>query len=291
MDADATPAPGRAKAVLITGCSSGIGRVTALHLARSGFVVFATVRREAHAEELRQLREPDLVPVCPLDLSRLDAIPAVEETVTAEIARHGIEGLFALIHNAGGGGVAPVELLDLEAFRTQLETRVLGAVALAQAFLPLLRQAGGRIVWIMTPATIPTPYVAGIHACDFAANCVARTLEIELKRWKIPNIMIRCGGIRTERGLHTTVEVEEGLRTWRHDRAALYDEALRRWGRSMEAFDAKRTHPAEVARAVARALLAPRPRRRYAVGHMAATAAVLELLPQRWVDAILKSRF
>jgi NAD(P)-dependent dehydrogenase (short-subunit alcohol dehydrogenase family) len=293
MDADSTPSPAtrRAKAVLITGCSSGIGRATAQHLARNGFVVFATVRREEHAEELRQLREPDLVPVCPLDLTRLDAIPPVEQTVSTELGRRGLEGLFALIHNAGGGGVAPVELLDLEAFRTELQTRVLGAVALVQAFLPLLRRAGGRIVWITTPATIPTPYVASIHACDFAVNCVARTLEIELKRWKIPNVMIRCGGIRTERGLQTTVEVEEGLRTCRRDRAALYDEALRCWGSEMAAFDAKRTEAAAVARVVARALLAARPRRRYAVGHMATAAAVLELLPQRWVDTILKSRF
>jgi len=291
MSVDATHKARGGKAVLITGCSSGIGKVTAIHLARSGFIVFATVRREAHADELSKLGEPNLVPVCPLDLSRLEDIPGVVQTVTAKTKRRGAEGLFALIHNAGGGGVAPVELLDLDTFRTELESRVLGAVALVQAFLPLLRGAGGRIVWIMTPATIPTPYVTSIHACDFAANCVARTLEIELKRWAIPNIMIRCGGIRTERGLKTTDEVEEGLRTWRRDRAALYDEALRRWGSEMAAFDAKRTDPAEVAKVVGRALRAGRPKRRYSVGHLASAAAVLELMPQRWVDAILKARF
>jgi NAD(P)-dependent dehydrogenase (short-subunit alcohol dehydrogenase family) len=291
MSADAPRGTHAERAVLITGCSSGIGKATATHLARSGFLVFATVRREAHAVELGKLGEPNLVPICPLDLTTLGDVPHVAQTVGAELDRRDLAGLFALIHNAGGGGVAPIELIDLDRFRTELQTRLLGAIALIQAFLPLLRRAGGRIVWIMTPATIPTPYVASIHACDFAANCLARTLEIELKRWRIPNVMIRCGGIRTERGLKTTDEVEHGLRTWPQDRAVLYDEALRQWGGEMAAFDAKRTDPTAVADVVARALRARRPKRRYSVGHMASAAAFLELLPQRWVDAILKARF
>jgi NAD(P)-dependent dehydrogenase (short-subunit alcohol dehydrogenase family) len=284
-----TERPGQA--VLITGCSSGIGKATAVHLARTGYVVFATVRREVQAEGLRGLGDPNLVPVCPLDLTTPADVPRVAETVGEELGRRGLPGLYALIHNAGGGAVAPVELMDLDAFRAELQTRVVGAVALVQAFLPLLRRAGGRIVWITTPATIPTPYVATIHACDFAVNCLARTLEIELQRWRIPNVMIRCGGIRTERGLRTTDEVEAGLRTWPRDRVALYDEAMRRWGSEMAAFDARRSDAAEVAKAVARALSARRPKRRYAVGHLARAAAVLETLPQRWADAILKARF
>ena len=284
-------------AVLITGCSSGIGRVAALRLARAGFVVFATVRRDEQAAELRALGEPGLVPVAPLDLTRTHQIRAAVRTVAEEISRRRLPGLFALINNAGGGGVAPVELLDLGVLRAELATRVVGALALVQACLPMLREAAGaggapgRILWITTPAVIPTPYVAAIHACDFAVNCLARTLEIELKRWRIPNVMIRCGGIRTERGLRTPAEVEEGLGTWPRDRAVLYDDALRRWGGEMAAFDAKRTDPAVVARAIERALRARRPRRRYAVGHMARAAALLEALPQGLADAILKSRF
>ncbi len=179
------------QSVLITGCSSGIGRATAIHLAQHGFTVFATVRKEADAESLRSLNDPNLIPVCPLDLTRLEQSPSVVETVQAELKRRGQPGLYALVNNAGGGEVAPIELMNLDSFRTELQTRVLGSVAMVQAFLPLLRQSGGRIVWIMTPATIPTPYVTSIHACDFAANAIARTLNIELKSWRIPNILIR----------------------------------------------------------------------------------------------------
>ena len=197
--------------VLITGCSSGIGRATAIHLAQRGFTVFATVRKQADAESLRSLNEalsttalgttPTLIPICPLDLTRLEHIPHVMETVTEELKRRGKEGLYALINNAGGGSVAPIELMDLDGFRTELQARVLGSVAMVQACLPMIRRARGRIVWIVTPATLPTPYVTSIHACDFAVNCIARTLEIELKPWKIPNIMIRCGGTKTAASL------------------------------------------------------------------------------------------
>jgi NAD(P)-dependent dehydrogenase (short-subunit alcohol dehydrogenase family) len=211
------------------------------------------------------------------------------ETIRAELSRRGQPGLFALVQNAGGGGVSPVELMDLNEFSRELQIRLVGATALVQALLPLLREGGGRIVWIQTPATIPTPYVTSIHACDFAVNCLARTLDIELKPWGIPNVQVRCGGIKTERGLRTTDEVEMLL--LRHPNAALYRDRLQEWSKDMTAFDEKRTEAEKVAQVVLEALTAPKPRRRYAVGHMAGAAAFLEALPQPLADAILKARF
>jgi NAD(P)-dependent dehydrogenase (short-subunit alcohol dehydrogenase family) len=283
-----TTLPSSNKSVLVTGCSSGIGRTTALYLAHSGFTVFASVRKENDRLELLRLQEPDLIPVCPLDLTRTGDIPAVLETVRAELARRGQAGLYALINNAGGGGVAPVELMDLDGFHQELQTRLVGPVALLQAFLPLLRQGGGRILWIATPAIIPTPYVASIHACDFAVNCIARTLDIELRPWQIPNILIRCGGINTARGQKTPTEKEPILK---HPRGDLYRKALVKWFDEMGGFDQKRTEPEQVARVILSALSAPNPRRRYSVGYMAGAAALLEALPQGLADKILKMRF
>jgi NAD(P)-dependent dehydrogenase (short-subunit alcohol dehydrogenase family) len=276
--------------VLITGCSSGLGRATAIHLAQRGFTVFATVRKEVDAENLRSLNEPNLVPICPLDLTRLEQVPNVVESVTSELKHRGEEGLYALINNAGGGFVAPIELMDLNKFRTELETRVLGSVALVQAFLPLIRQAGGRIVWIVTPAIIPTPYVTSIHACDFAINCIARTLQIELMPWKIPSIMIRCGGIKTPAVSRSAAELETSFKKWPRERLELYEPAIRRWQEDMAAFDAKRTDPEEVAKVVFKALWAKEPKRRYSIGHMSGAAAMLESLPQPVVDTILAKR-
>ncbi len=273
---------------MITGCSSGIGLATALHLARSGFTVFASLRKARDVEMLSKFAEPNLIPVYPLDLTRPADIPPIVETIRKELARRGLTGLYALVNNAGGGGVAPLELMDLAMFQRELQTRLVGSLALVQAFLPLLRQAGGRIVWIMTPAIIPSPYVASIHACDFAVNCLARTLDIELKPWHIPSIQVRCGGIKTPKGLETTSQAEMILQ---HPLADLYRPALKRWSQQMAEFDQKRTPPEKVAQVVAAALGARHPKRRYAIGYMSGLAALLETLPQGLADFILTMRF
>ena len=112
------------KSVLVTGCSSGIGRAIALHLAQNGYTVFATVRKESYRQELCQLGEHNLVPLCPLDLAHPDEIVPLLDNVQAELKRRGQAGLYALVNNAGGGGVSPVELMDVEAFQRELVTRL-----------------------------------------------------------------------------------------------------------------------------------------------------------------------
>jgi len=281
----------RVRSVLITGCSSGIGRAAAVHLARRGFTVFAAVRKESDAENLRGLGIPGLLPLCPLDLAKPEHIPAVMEAIDRELAARGQKGLYALVNNAGGGSVAPIELMDMAKFRVELYARVAGAAALVQAVLPSLRRSGGRVLWIMTPAIIPTPYVASIHACDFAVNGLVRTLDIELKPWAIPNIMIRCGGIRTEAVAKSGAVLEADLAAWPAEKRALYEPALRKWNASLASFNAKRTAPEKVAAVLEKALISARPKCRYSIGHMARAAAFLEALPQSWADRILKARF
>lgn len=279
------------KAVVVTGCSSGIGRQIAVTLAENDFLVFATVRKESDAEIIRELGLPGLVPICPLDLTNLEHINSVLSSTSAELRKRGKRGLDGLVNNAGGGTPAPVEWLDLQDFHRELKARILGSTAMVQAFLPMLREAEGRIVWIMTPAIIPTPYVSMIHACDFAVNCIVRTLDIELKPWRVSNIMIRCGGIRTPAGLRTVQDVEALLQKIPPERAVLYEKDLREWALEMEKFDRKRTEPAEVAAVVLKALHDRKPRRRYSVGYMSRAAALLETMPQPLADWILRKRF
>lgn len=285
----AEPTPG-GEAVLVTGCSSGIGRAVALHLAGRGFVVFASVRKEADAESLRALKQANLVPVCPLDLSRPEHISAAAETIRQELEARSLAGLYAIVNNAGGGSIAPLELMDLDAFRTEVETRLIGPLGLLQALLPLIRTAHGRVVWIATPALMPIPFVASIHACDFAANCIARTLEIELKPWGIPNILVRCGGIQTAAPDKSARELAAAFNHWPPERVALYAGALEKEQAELAEFDEKRTEPEAVAAVVYKALRAKKPRRRYRIGYMAGAAAFLEMLPQTLVDAIMAAR-
>jgi NAD(P)-dependent dehydrogenase (short-subunit alcohol dehydrogenase family) len=276
--------------VLVTGCSSGIGRATAIHLAESGFTVFATVRKERDAEELRQMGIQNLVPTGLLDLTRLTDIPPVMDVVSQEMQRRGKDGLYAIVNNAGGGSIAPIELLDIAKFRLEAETRLVGPVALLQAFLPLIRRAHGRIVWIVTPALMPIPYVSSIHAYDFAANCLARTLQLELKPWSIPSIQVRCGGINTAAPAKTDGELAALFKQWPPEQLKLYAAVLEKEQSELAKFDEKRTEPEEVAKVVLKALIANKPKARYQIGYMAGVAALAEYLPQPMLDFVLSKR-
>lgn len=275
---------------MVTGCSSGIGRAAAMELARQGYLVFAGVRRPEAAEALRSLGQPNLLALYPLDLTKGEDIAGAGETVRQQLRARGIEGLWAVINNAGGGQIAPIELMDVGILRAELETRIAGPVALLQELLPLLRQARGRVVWISTPALTPIAWVSSVHACDFAVNCMARTLNLELKGSGVRNVLIRCGGIATASPARTEAELERSLAQWPRDRVAYYEGALRREQSFYNGFDAKRTPPQQVAQAVARALNARRPPSRLQVGYLSRASQVLELLPQTWVDFLLSRR-
>jgi NAD(P)-dependent dehydrogenase (short-subunit alcohol dehydrogenase family) len=277
----------KGEGVLVTGCSSGIGRATALYLAERGFTVFATVRKEADLDSLRNLNQPNLVPIYALDLSKPEQLPDVVEAIKQDLNARGKEGLYAIVNNAGGGFIAPVELMSLGKFRIEIETRVVGPVALIQALLPLMRRArGGRILWISTPALIAIPYVASIHACEFAMNCIAQSLHLELMPWKIPNIMICCGGIKTAAPERTALELEDAIEQWPQERVELYLQAFQRLQKGFAKFDTRRSDPEEVAKVVFRALCAKKPRRKYLVGHGSKGMAMLRFMPQPLIDYI-----
>jgi NAD(P)-dependent dehydrogenase (short-subunit alcohol dehydrogenase family) len=275
--------------VLVTGSSSGIGRACAVTLAEHGFIVFATVRKPADADALRSLGLNNLIPICPLDLTQPEQIAAAVEVIKNHLQARNI-GLYAIVNNAGAGGIAPIELMDVGGFRTELEARLVGPVTLLQALLPEIRQAHGRIVWIATPGLMPIPFVTNIHAADFALNCLARTLQIELKPWHIPSILVRCGGIQTSAPGKSARELKESFERWPADRFALYADRLKHEAEDQSDFDAKRTDPAAVAQVVYTALTALRPKRRYQIGYLSRLGAALEYLPQTWVDAIMERR-
>ncbi len=275
--------------VIVTGSSSGIGRACAVTLAERGFTVFATVRKSADADALRALGLENLIPVCPLDLTKPEQIAAAIKVIQAHLRARKI-GLYAIVNNAGGGGIAPIELMDVGGFRTELEARLVGPVTLLQALLPEIRQSHGRIVWIATPALLPIPFVASIHAADYAINCLARTLQIELKPWQIPSILIRCGGIQTASVGRSARDLVAAFEQWPADRFALYADRLKHEADDQSEFDSGRTDPGAVAQVVYSALTTRRPKRRYQIGHLSRVAAALEYLPQTWVDAIMERR-
>ncbi len=278
------------KTVLVTGASSGIGRAVAVYLAKQGYTVLASVRKDADAESLNKLALPYLKPLFPLDLTKQEQVRAIAASVKRQISNNELPPLYAVVNIAGGGQIAPVELMDVEQFRDELEKRLVGPVLLLQELLPLLRVTKGRVIWISTPGLLPVPYVADIHAPDFAVNYLARTLNIELLPDGIINILIRCGGINTASPARTESQLAAMLNNRPPEKTSIYNNRLMRLQEQFNLFDAKRTDPEKVAMVISNALSVKHPKIRYQVGYMSRLGSFFEKLPQSWVDSIMKKR-
>jgi NAD(P)-dependent dehydrogenase (short-subunit alcohol dehydrogenase family) len=280
------------KTILITGTSSGIGKATALYLAKKNYTVLATVRKKSDADILNGFGLPELIPVCPLDLTKNNDITAVSKIVAGKITSKEIPPLYSIFFVAGGGEIAPIELMNIEDFRNELEKRITGNIALLQKMLPFLRQTKGRILWISTPAILPSSFIAEIHAADFAVNYVARTLNLELYPDGIKNILIRCGGIDTPSPERTEKNIVGRLQQHGVPEVGinLYRNRLQKFENQLKFFSKKRTNPEVVAKTVEKALSAKNPKTRYQVGYMSKVATILENLPQSWTDSILLKR-
>jgi NAD(P)-dependent dehydrogenase (short-subunit alcohol dehydrogenase family) len=276
--------PGGRRAVVITGASTGIGRASALELDSRGFRVFAGVRREQDAQDLRAER-PSLEPIH-IDVTEATSITAARDRVAEAVGEAGVAGL---VNNAGIAVPGPLEHLPIDELRRQLEVNLVGQVAVTQAFMPLLRAARGRIVNIGSiggRVALPLlgPYAASKHAMEGITDSLRR----ELRPWGMHVSIVRPGPIATEIWERGNANADELLERM-PDAAANYGPAIER----ARAFAAQRTReavpPSAVADVVAHALTADRPRTRYLVGPQARILATLRtLLPDRWFDAMLE---
>jgi NAD(P)-dependent dehydrogenase (short-subunit alcohol dehydrogenase family) len=278
------------KSVLVTGASSGIGNITAVYLAMQGYTVLAGVRKDADSQALNNLGLNNIKPLCPLDLTISDQILSATNLIKEQVRTHQIPPLYSIINIAGGGNISPIELLDISNFREELEKRIVAPVMLLQELIPLLRETKGKILWIATPALFPVPWITDIHAPDFSVNYLARTLNLELLPEGIRNILIRCGGIKTPSVARSEKELAVRLGKMAKEKSDIYKARLEKVLKDQVKFDSKRTEPIEVAKLIRKVLLLKNSKTRYQIGHMSKLGALLENLPQSWVDSIMAKR-
>src|SRR5437764_1305040 len=121
-----------------------MGKACALRLSEAGFTVFAAVRKERDAQDLRDSGSRRLIPII-LDVTKDQTISEAFGTIRDAV---GAAGLAGLVNNAGIAVTGPIELIPMEDLRRQFEINVFGQVAVTQAFLPLIRAARGRIIHV-----------------------------------------------------------------------------------------------------------------------------------------------
>jgi NAD(P)-dependent dehydrogenase (short-subunit alcohol dehydrogenase family) len=274
------------RSVLVTGSSTGIGRAAALRLDRDGWRVFAGVRREEDAESLRAEGSERLVPVM-LDVTDAAQIAGAAEMIGERVGEAGLDGL---VNNAGIAVLSPLETIPLEDFRRQIEVNLTGQVAVTQAMLPLVRRAGGRVVFVSSiGGRMALPFGAPYHAAKFGVEAVADCLRQELRPWKIDVAVIEPGSIDTpiwERGEQIADEVAARAPAAQEE---LYGQTIERFRAAVRRTAARGIAPEKVAKAVAHALTARRPRTRYVVGADARGQSLARrLLSDRAFDALVR---
>jgi NAD(P)-dependent dehydrogenase (short-subunit alcohol dehydrogenase family) len=148
----------RLRSVLVTGASTGIGRACVLRLARSGWRVFAGVRKVVDGEALVTDASGNLQPVI-IDVTDATTIAQTAALVREEVGDDGLQGL---INNAGISVQGPLEYLEPKEIQRQFEINVTGHVAVTQAMIPLLRTGRGRVIMMSSIAarSISVPLIA-----------------------------------------------------------------------------------------------------------------------------------
>jgi len=261
--------------ILVTGCSSGIGRATAVEASRRGHRVLATARDRSSLAELEGL--PGLA------TARLDVTDAraAADAVASAVAAAG--RLDALVNNAGVAQYGAVEEVAAEAWRAQFEVNVFGAVAMIRAALPAMREAGGGTVVNVSSVAgqIPIPFAAPYCSSKHALEAISDCLRLAVEAFGVRVVVVVSGPIATNYAARARASVEPLLR-----RPGPYAEIYRHAERAMDGeFQAGRLPPEAVAKVIVDAIEAPRPKTRYRVTRMAKTLIPLKrLLTDRALD-------
>ena len=282
--------PVKDKSVLVTGCSSGIGRATAELLRSRGWKVFPTARKAADLDALRQAG----FDAVKLDVSSSDSIAVAADRVLAKNDGR----LGALVNNAGFGMPGAIEDLSRDAMREQFEVNLFGLLELTNRLVPLFRrQGGGRIVNISSVVgRMALPFMGIYSASKFALEAASDAQRVELSRDGIAVCLVEPGPIETRFSTNCAGRGERMLDTEHSRFGSAYRRyfAKRRGGGMAE--DRFRLPPEAVARKVFHALESPRPKIRYRVtvpAHLGDFAArfVPAALRDRLLVAHVKKRF
>jgi len=275
------------RTVVITGASSGIGEAAAKHMARTGWQVFAGVRSDkdaAHVDGLHARVTPLRV-----DVTDADSLSSARQTV--EDALDGAT-LGGLVNNAGIAQLGPLTLQPFDEIKAHFDVNVLGAIAAAQQFAPLLGQdtsrtgAPGRIVNITSVGgEVASPFLGAYTATKHALESVTDTLRRELKMYGIDAVVVGPGSVKTP---IWDKAKKEDLPYQDTDWADSYKEFLNAMIKGgQEGFP-----PERVAEDIAAALTDDSPKARYApVPNKLQNYYLLTMLPKRMTDKLFVKRF
>jgi NAD(P)-dependent dehydrogenase (short-subunit alcohol dehydrogenase family) len=275
------------KAVLITGCSSGIGRATALHLVGKGYTVYASARNRASLDPLEAAGCRTLAIDVTDDASMRAGVAAVDKA-------EGAVGV--LVNNAGYSQSGAVEAVPLARVRAQFDTNVFGTVRMCQLALPGMRRQGwGRIINLSSMGgRLVFPGGGYYHATKYAIEALSDALRFEVASFGIDVVLIEPGLIKSGFG-DAAVSAIHGMDPSAADVYRDFHDAVAR--ATKESYEkgalAKLAGvPDDVAEVIEKAIATKRPKPRYTVTASAKLLlAIKKLRSDRGWDRFLRSNF
>lgn len=263
--------------VLITGASSGIGRAGAEHLARQGYRVFGTSRRESSPPEKEA--EADTPEMIRMDVTDEES---VNQGVALVLKRAG--RIDAVVNNAGIGYAGAVEDTSIEEARAQFETNFFGVLRVCRAVLPTMRlQQSGHLITISSiGGRIGLPFQGLYSATKFALEGMMEALSMEVRSFGIHAVLVAPGDFQTRftaNRLKTIISREDPV----------YAERFRRAMEVIEHEEQNGPPPDAVARLLEKIIKNPSPRLRYTVGHpvQKLSLGVKKVVPGRLFERIM----
>lgn len=264
--------------VLITGCSSGIGRATALAFREAGWEVYATSREVADLEDL----DAAGCRTAALDVTDAEQVSAVVDRVDEEVG-----GVDCLVNNAGYGQFGPLEDLPTREVRQQFEVNAFGPHRLIRAVLPGMRSGnGGAIITVSSwYGRLATP-VAGAYAGSKAAiEAMSDALRVEVADDGIDVVLVEPGAVATnfnDRAQEQLPAPSERTPTYARFYRAFED------GVAITGSGGLASEPADVAGVILEAAESEAPAARYPIGTMARLASVARFIPDRLREAVFR---
>jgi NAD(P)-dependent dehydrogenase (short-subunit alcohol dehydrogenase family) len=260
---------------VVTGCSSGIGRATALALAEEGWRVYATGRDTA---DMADLDGEAGIELARLDVTEAGAARSVVEEVVADAGR-----IDLVVNNAGYAQLGPVEDVPVARVRRQFDVNVFGPHRVVRAALPQLREQGeGTVVTVSSAAGRVAFPGGGVYSgAEHAKEAMTDALRAEVEDLGIDVVLVEPGPVDTEFSDRAERELRAIERT--DDYGAfysLYDDTatIGGWPGAVD--------PEAVAEAIVEAATCADPAARYPVGRLARLAAVGRYLPDRIRDGL-----
>jgi len=269
--------------ILISGASTGIGRASAVHLARKGHSVWAGVRSQKSFDEIQKLNVQGLTPVF-LDVCDEKSIDACISTIKKS---GGI--LHGLVNNAGIVVGGPIEAVSLEDLRYQFEVNVFGQVRVTQLCLPLLRESKGRIVNTSSIAgRLASPFMGPYSASKFAFEGLTDSLRREVRRQGIHVSLVEPGPIATPIWKKSINTAKTKAHKYSKEIQEVYGKGMAVFEQRVSSAEKRASPVSTVVNAIEHALTSRRPRTRYPVGRgIKLLSYVANTVPDSVLDRVL----